>query len=272
MSYEATMEDKIPNVYAAQQTLKRFYSPIVFPRLADHIKQRIARQFPSWNQCMPDIMVQRNDSSELRQSLDNAGRQLPLALVGQICYGHGAGHPYFGIHRDGRFLGEETHTYIYHALPGKSLKNGQAADYFRIDNIRRKPCLYASWILTRKIANRAADEIHRRWHEHRYMVCNEYDFDCASFVTDIAKHVNSISYGDPNNPFTFSIPSNTIKKGRPEERGMRAILRNTHRPPAILLFMLDPVTYEAVVSNGYRGNDGGWVICGDNDVFNVRSQ
>lgn len=266
------MQDKIPNVYVAQQTLKSFFSPIVFPRLADHIKQRIARQYPSWNQCMPDIMVKRNDSLELRQSLDTAGRQLNLALVGQISYGHGASHPYFGIHRDGRFVGEETHTYVYHATAKKCLKNGQAADYFRIDHLRIKPTLYAFWILTKEITGQAADEIHRRWNEHRYMECNDYDFDCASFVTDIAKHVASISYGDPNNPFTLSIPSNTIIKGRPEERGMRAILRNTHRPPAALLFMLDPATYEAVCSDGYRGGDGRWVISGDNDVFNITSQ
>lgn len=266
------MEYRIPDVYAAQQKMQSFFSPIAFPRLADHIKQRIACQFLSWNQCMPDIIVKCNDSSELRQSLDNVGKQLALAVVGEICYGHGAGHPYFGIHRDGRFVGEETHTYLYHAAPGKSLKNGQAADYFRIDHIHSKPALYAFWILTRDITNRAADEIHRRWREHRYMECNDYDFDCASFVTDIARHVASVSYGDPNNPFTFNIPSNTIKKGRPEERGMRAILRNTHRPPAVLLFMFDSITYEKVVSNGYRGGDGGWVICGDNDVFNVSSQ
>jgi len=266
------MEDKIPNVYAAQRKLKNFLSPIVFPKLADHIKQRIASQYLNWNQCMPDIIVQSNDSSELRQCLDNMGRQLALVVVGQICYGHGVGHPYFGIHRDGRFDGEETHTYIYHASPGKILKNGQAADYFRIDHLRSKPTLYAFWIMTREITNRASDEIHRRWNEHRYMECNDYDFDCSTFVTDIAKHVASISYGDPNNPFTFSIPSNTIKNGRPEDRGMRAILSNTHRPPAVLLFMLDPATYKVVTSNGYRGNDGGWVICSDNEIFNVSSK
>ncbi|BBL74748.1 hypothetical protein [Methylomagnum ishizawai] len=265
------MHHAIPDPDSARQTLKPFFPAQHFPRLGAHIKQRLAPQFHNWNQGQPEIMAVRRDSAHLRPCLNHAGRHLPLAVVGQIAYGPGAGHSYFGIHRHGKFPGEESHTYLYHATPGRVLKNGQAADYFRLDHVRGKPSLYAFWLLSWPISHQAADEIHRRWQEQRYRVRNEYDFDCASFVTDIAKHVASLG-PDPNMPFTLGTPSNTIKRGHPEDRGMRAILHHAHRPPAALLFILDPGTYESVAWNGHIGDDGGWVIDADSPVFNVTSQ
>jgi len=256
----------------AQRQLSRFFPRDRFPRLADHIGARISGQFPSWAECLPDIVVSHSESDDLREGLDQAGRELPLAVVGEICYGHGAGHPYFGIHRGGFFPDEENHTYVYHATPGRVLKDGQAADYFRLDYLRSRPILYSFWMLTERLVEEAAKEIHRRWEEHRYTESDPNDFDCASFVTDIARHVGSIANCDPNAPFTITIPSNTILRGRPEDRGMRAILRNATHPPCTLLFILPPEDFARLSRDSHRNDKGDWIIDNDHDVFNVTSQ
>jgi hypothetical protein len=263
--------DSIPDIGRARAVMRKIFQGNFFYRLDENITERIGRQFLNWNQGKPEFLISRNDSQELRQCMDTAGKSLPLAVVAQIAYGNGAGHPYFGIHRNGIFHGEESHTYMYHATPGRVLKNNQASDYFRIDRISRKPMLYAFWILSMEITNEGSHEIHRRWNEHRYQNHNPYIFDCATFVTDIAKHMASVG-SHPDNPFTYNIPSNTIYRGRPEDRGMRAILRNTHRPPALMLMSLDPATYEHVTRNSRTDTCGCRIINEDNNVFNVTSQ
>jgi hypothetical protein len=260
----------IPDIDYSQNILKQIFLQKWFPRLSEKIKNRLSEQFLNWNQLMPDIFIARNDSEILKECLDIAGKKLPLAVVAQISYGYGAGHPYFGIHRSSKFPSEETHTYLYHATPGRVLVNDQASNYFRLDHLPKKPMLYAFWILTEKISNFSANEVHNRWYEHRYKECNSDIFDCSSFVCDIAKYMANIS--DKNNPFTFSIPSNTIKQGNSDERGMRAILKNTHRPPAALLFSMDSYNYDRITSLGHKNELNNWIIDKDDCIFNITSQ
>gem|GEM_PF-2454496 len=261
----------IPDHDTARFVMQSIFSGSDFSMLCDDITNRIGCQFLNWNQGKPVFLVTRNTSTQLKKCMDTAGKKLPLAVVAQVSYGTGAGHPYFGIHRNGIFPEEEAHTYMYHAVPGLVLKNRQASDYFRIDHLPSKPLLYAFWILTKDITDTGSHEIHRRWSEHRYQNHNPLFFDCSVFVSDIARHMASIG-NDPNNPFTYNIPSNTIYQGRSEGRGMRAILRNTHRPPALMLLSLDEATYADITVNSGSYDSYSKIIYKDNNVFNVTSQ
>ncbi len=261
----------IPDVYNARELLKAYFPTQLFPRLNCDIQYRLASQFPNWNQCIPDIRVARQDWDSLRDKLDNAGQALPLAVISQISYGTGMGHPRIGLHRGPKFNSEIAHTYMYHAAPGLSLKNGQAADYNRIDYISRKPTLYIFWLLNYEICYQASDELHDRWNFYRYHRSDEKRCDCATFVNDFSRHIASIG-NDSNNPFNYTIPSHTILAPvNPENRGVYAILRYAHRPPAMLLFVQDPITYDRLCCHGYEDHEG-WVVNQDANEFNITRQ
>jgi len=261
----------IPDVPIAGKLLKCYFPERLFPRLHGRIVARSASQFDNWNQCMPDICVARQDWHTLREAFHCAGRELPLCVVAQISYGHGMGHSRIGLHRSPRFEGESNHTYLYHAAPGLTLKGGQAADYCRLDCVSHKPTLYVFWVLNYEYCHQGAEELHRRWMYYRFRRSNERTCDCATFVNDFARHMASIG-SDGNNPFNYSIPSHTILDPvGPENRGLFAILRNTHRPPAMLLFVQDAPTYDRVCSHGHT-EKGNWIVDTDAPEFNVTRQ
>ncbi|WP_143693194.1 hypothetical protein [Vibrio mangrovi] len=262
---------RIPDIQTSQQLLKGYFPKRLFPRLHDSIKNRLAANFTNWNQNMPDICVARQDWSSLRESLYAAGRDLPLVALAQISYGHGMGHSRIGIHRFPKFASEENNTYIYHATPGLSLKGGQASDYNRLDYISRKPTLYAFWVLNYDFCHQGAEELHQRWMHYRFRISNQHQCDCATFVNDFTRHMASIG-ADHNNPFNYTIPSHTITAPVPcEERGIYAVLKYTHRPPAMLLFTQDSSTYDRICSHGYS-DQGGWVVDQDAPEFNIVRQ
>jgi hypothetical protein len=262
---------RIPDVQTAQKLLKGYFPERLFPRLNINIKNRLAADFMNWNQCMPDIRVARQDWYSLKEALYYAGRDLPLIALTQISYGYGMGHSRIGIHRFPRFESEENNTYIYHAAPGLALKGGQASDYNRLDYISRKPTLYAFWVLNYDFCHQGAEELHRRWMHHRFKRSNHQDCDCATFVNDFTRHMASIGT-DNNNPFNYTIPSYTILAPVPcEERGMYAVLKYTHRPPAMLLFVQDTDTYDRICSHGYSDR-AGWIVDQDAPEFNIVKQ
>ncbi|MFM2483299.1 hypothetical protein [Celerinatantimonas sp. YJH-8] len=262
---------RIPDVQISQQLLKGYFPPQLFPRLNLNTKQRLARCFINWNQRMPDICVARQDWCSLRDSLYAVGRDLPLLVLTQISYGYGMGHSHIGVHRFPKFDSEECHTYIYHATPGLALKGGQASDYNRLDHISRKPTLYAFWVLNYDYCQQGGEELHRRWMNHRFRTCNQDHCDCATFVNDFTRHMASIGT-DYNNPFNYTIPSHTITEPVPrEERGLYAILKYTHRPPAMLLFTQDVGTYDRICSHGHSGSHG-WIVDQDAPEFNIVKQ
>jgi hypothetical protein len=181
------------------------------------------------------------------------------------------GHPRVGLFRQPHFESECPHTYLYHAAPGRSLKGGQACDYSRIDHVSRKPTLYCFWLLSDSIARTGAAELHQRWQFYRYRDSDPFQFDCAKFVTDFVRYLASVG-DDPNNPFNYSIPSHTILAPCPsEDRGLYGILRNAHRPPAMMLFVQDGCTYDRVSVEGQQDADG-WVVNGDCAELNVTRQ
>jgi hypothetical protein len=262
---------RIPDVQTAKNLLKCYFPDRLFPRLNDNIKKRIGSQFCNWNQGTPDICVARQDWCSLKEALDYAGCDLPLLVITQISFGPGMGHSRIGLHRCPRFEGEKNHTYLYHAAPGLILKGGQAADYCRLDYVSHKPTLYVFWILNYDICHQGAEELHRRWMYHRYRTSDHHYCDCATFVNDFARHMASIGK-DENNPFNYSIPSHTIVDFvSSEERGLYAILRYTHRPPAMLLFVQDPSTYDRICSHG-SFDKGSWIVDYDSPELNVTRQ
>lgn len=262
---------RIPDVRTAQQLLKGYFPERLFPRLDSNIKNRLACCFPNWNQCMPDVRVARKDWYSLSEALFYAGRDLPLIVLSQISYGYGMGHSRIGIHRFPRFESEENNVYLYHAAPGLALKGGQASDYNRLDYISRKPMLYVFWVLNYDFCHQGAEELHRRWMHHRFKRSDHQNCDCATFVNDFTRHMASIGE-DYNNPFNYTIPSHTILANVPcDDRGIHAILKYTHRPPAMLLFVQDPGTYDRICSNGYTDKHG-WVVTQDADEFNIVKQ
>lgn len=262
---------QIPDVHTAQNLIKGYFPERLFPRLHDNIKNRISHQFYNWNQCLPDIRVARLDWRSLRESLYYAGRDLPLLAITQISYGCGMGHSKIGLHRGPKFDGEETNTYIYHAAPGLSLRGDQAADYCRLDHVSRKPTMYVFWVLNYEFCHQGSEELHKRWMHHRFTCCNSYYCDCATFINDFTRYMASVG-NDYNNPFNYSIPSHTIKEPvRSEDRGLYAILQNTHRPPAMIIFAQDGFTYDRICSHGYSDAHG-WIVDYDTLEFNVTKQ
>jgi hypothetical protein len=261
----------IPDIQTAQKLISGYFPERLFPRLHDSIKRRIGSQFYNWNQCMPDICVARQDWYSLGEVLYHVGRELPLLVVAQISYGYGMGHSKIGVHRFSKFEGEINHTYLYHAAPGLTLRGGQAADYCRLDYVSHKPTLYVFWVLNYEFCRQGAEELHRRWMHYRFKKSDNRYCDCATFVNDFAKYIASIGK-DGNNPFNYSIPSHTILDPvSPDDRGLYAILRYTHRPPAMLLFVQDVTTYDRICSHGYI-NKCGWIVDCDAQEFNVTKQ
>lgn len=263
--------DRIPDVVEAKELIVSRFPRDAFPRIGHSIVARMAESFPNWNQCAPEICLACQNSTALRQSLDQVGRELPLGVVAQVSYGCGMGHPRIGLFRKPYFESECAHTYLYHAAPTRVLRGNQACDYHRLDYISRKPTLYCFWVLSEGMTTRGAEELHRRWQNYRYQDSDPNQFDCSKFVTDFALFLASVGC-DPNNPFTFGIPSHTIwAPCSSEERGLFAILKNTHRPPALLLFVQDLMTYQRTCSKGYHDGEG-WVVTGDAPEFNVTRQ
>ncbi|CAG9001648.1 MAG: hypothetical protein CENE_03671 [Candidatus Celerinatantimonas neptuna] len=271
ISKDMTDWSRIPDVQTSQQLIKGYFPQGLFPRLHAHTKNRLAADFRNWNQYMPEICVARQNWSSLKSSLYAVGRDLPLLVLTQISYGCGMGHSRVGIHRFPKFESEESHTYIYHATPGFSLQGGQASDYNRLDHISRKPTLYVFWVLNYDYCHQGAEELHKRWLEHRFRRSDPHQCDCATFVNDFTRHMAYIGM-DNNNPFNYTIPSHTITEPVPaEDRGMYAILKYTHRPPAMLLFTQDTGTYDRICSNGHA-EPTGWIVDQDAPEFNIVRQ
>jgi hypothetical protein len=261
----------IPDVRTARKLIKGYFPERLFPRLHDKIKNRIGGQFYNWNQCMPDICVARQDWYSLKKALYYVGGELPIIVATQISYGPGMGHSRIGMYRSPKFESETTNTYLYHAAPGLALRGGQAADYCRLDYISRKPTLYVFWVLNYDFCYHGSEELHRRWMYYRFRKSDNRYCDCATFVNDFAKYMASVGK-DANNPFNYSIPSHTILAPvSPEDRGLYAILRYTHRPPAMLLFIQDTSTYDRICSHGYI-DKGNWIVDYDAPEFNVTKQ
>lgn len=263
----------IPDINKAKERIKELFPIANFPQLSEPIVTRMGQEFGCWQESPPYVVVDHHHSTELSKALDTIGRELPLVVIGEISYGPGAGHPYFGVHRKGLFPEEDRHTYLYHATPGRVLKDQQASDYFRIDHLRSKPMLYCCWILTHKLTDEIAVEAHKRWEDHRFREDDANIFDCAQFVTDLVLHAAYLAGHEPNNPFNPLTPSNTVRRGKPEDRGMRSILRHAFHPPSLLIFSLEQDAYSSVIAQldsnlTYTGK----TITVDHKLFNITSQ
>ena len=263
----------IPDMDKAKEQVNELLEITSFPQLSEEIVMRMGQEFNCWQESPPYVVVDHNHSTELSKALDRIGRELPLVVIGEISYGPGAGHPYFGVHRKGLFSDEVRHTYLYHATPGRVLKDQQASDYFRIDHLRSKPMLYCCWILTHKLTDEIAVEAHRRWEDHRFREDDANIFDCAKFTTDLVLHTAYLAGDDPNNPFNPLTPSNTVTQGNPEDRGMRSILRHAFHPPSLLIFSLDQDAYNSIITQlDTNQTSTRKTIKTDCKLFNIKSQ
>lgn len=230
-------------------------------------------EFPCWQECLPDVIISHNHSTTLSSTFNEVGKELPLVILAEIAYGNGAGHPYFGVHRRAFFPDEERHTYLYHATPGRVLKDQQASDYFRLDHLRSKPMLYCLWILTNELTDEIAKEVHHRWECHRFNEDHTHTFDCAVFVTDLVRYTAQLAAPDTNNPFSPLTPSNTITQGKSEDRGVRSVLRHAFHPPSLLVLCLGEDVYSSVaIRNGLDGDNVDGLFTKDDEVFNITSQ